>query len=79
MQTYAKRNCGYFPFHHDGNLNLFIGDKIGHSLELDNVYNETLIPNGIQFGIDATTVQIGDFIWIIGGTNPCGEIISFKK
>ena len=65
---------GYFPFYYDHQLNMFVGSKSKNGKSYDLFLDPALIPNSKvpqQFCRDASMVQMGNRVWIIGGTFPC--------
>ena len=67
--------CGHFPVYDGTHLNLFFG-AVGHD---GWTYNNSLdywhmpesnIPQ--RFNQDASSVRVGNYFWLFGGTKKCG-------
>lgn len=68
--------CGYFPIFDRYQLNFFVGVEGSKGYVYDRYFNETLMESNImsrQFNLDSTMVRVGQFIWIFGGSAPCGK------
>ena len=70
--------CGYFPFHDGKHLNIFFGSGYNKPILHDARYN--LIRNWTEgvdipwsFNIDASVVQIMNYLWIVGGSKACSK------
>ena len=70
--------CGYFPFHDGKHLNIFFGSGYNKPILHDARYN--LIRNWTEgvdipwsFNIDASVVQVMNYLWIVGGSKTCSK------
>ena len=72
---FKTSHCGHFPVYDGTHLNLFFGAN-GHdgwtynnSLDYWHMPNSK-IPKG--FNQDASSVRVGSYFWVFGGTRKCG-------
>ena len=68
--------CGYFPSFDKYRFRFFVGVKGSNGYVYDRHFNESLVESNLmprQFNLDSTMVHVGNFIWLFGGSAPCGE------
>ena len=68
--------CGHFPMYDGHQLNLFLGDKESDGWSYTVALEEKQFLNSSvprQFNFDASSVRIGDYFWIFGGSHPCSN------
>ena len=70
--------CGHFSFYDGAHLNIFFGSGYNEPIFHDARYN--LIRNWTEavdipwsFNIDASVVQVGKYLWIVGGSKTCSK------
>ena len=68
--------CGHFPVHDGTHLNLFFG-AIGHDgWKCNNSLDYWHMPDSNipqRFNQDASSVGVGNYFWVFGGTKKCGK------
>ena len=68
--------CGYFPLFDRYRFRFFVGVKGSKGYVYDRHFNETQVESNLmprQFNLDSTIVRVGNFIWLFGGSAPCGK------
>ena len=65
---------GYFPMRQNDDLNIFFGYKYMNGKLYNRSLDSIIIPHSNmleQICSDASMVQVGNWLWVIGGTFPC--------
>ena len=70
--------CGHFAFYDTdhSNLKVFFGTIHKQVASYNFYFNRRLLPKSkipTQFNVDASSVRIGDYFWILGGNHKCGN------
>ena len=70
--------CGHFSFHDSTHLNIFFGS--GHNKPILHDTRFNIIRNWTEgvdipwsFNIDASVVQLKNYLWIVGGSEACSK------
>ena len=76
--------CGHFAMYDNSRLKVFFGSKGERAKAYDTDLHPHFLPEiGIpkEMNADASSVQVGEYFWIVGGKKGCGMytlIISMK-
>lgn len=68
--------CGHFPTFDQFYLNIFLGAKGNTGFYYNSSLGERSLQNSEmsrQINIDATSVHVGNYFWVFGGTQNCGN------